>query len=108
MKKTDKTNFERIMAGLEDALAIVEGRADPATYRVHVPDDIDVKAIRTKLNMTRAEFSARFGFPKGTLADWEQKRFRPEASARVLLTVIDRAPEAVLKALAEDPAKFER
>jgi hypothetical protein len=30
------TNFERIMAGLNDAIEIAEGRADPTTYRVHV------------------------------------------------------------------------
>ncbi|HEY3812619.1 MAG TPA: hypothetical protein VGL66_05300 [Caulobacteraceae bacterium] len=57
--------FNKIAAGLTDAIAIAEGRADPKTYRVHVPDDIDVKAIRAKLGMTRDQFSARFGFSKG-------------------------------------------
>jgi putative transcriptional regulator len=93
-------NFSRIMDGLTDALAIAEGRADPATYRVHVPSEVDVKAIRTKLGLTQAEFATRFGFPKATVTDWEQKRRKPEASARILLTVIDREPEAVERALA--------
>jgi len=31
--------FEKIKAGLEEAVAIQEGRADPATYRVHQCDE---------------------------------------------------------------------
>lgn len=30
--------FEQIMQGLLEVREIVEGRADPSTYRVHVPD----------------------------------------------------------------------
>ena len=40
-----KNAFDKIRAGLEDAIAIARGEANPATYRVHVPDQIDVKAI---------------------------------------------------------------
>jgi putative transcriptional regulator len=99
MAVSDK-DFETIMAGLAEVGAILNGEADPATYRVHVPDEVDVRAIRKRLGMTQAQFAARFGFSKGAVTDWEQKRRRPEASARVLLTVIDREPEAVLRALA--------
>jgi putative transcriptional regulator len=96
MKDTD---FDGILSGLNEAKAYVEGTADSKTYRVHVPNEIDVKSIRQKLHMTQADFAAQFGFSKSAVADWEQKRRRPEASARVLLTVIDREPKAVLKAL---------
>jgi putative transcriptional regulator len=64
-----------------------------------VPADIDVRAVRKRLRMTQPEFAARFGIQVGTLRDWEQKRRRPEGPARVLLTVIDREPEAVKRAL---------
>ena len=94
-----KKNFERIMAGLEDAVAIAEGRADPATYRVHVPKTVDVRAIRGRMGLTQAAFAERFGFAIGTLRDWEQGRSQPEANARVLLKVIDKEPEAVQRAL---------
>lgn len=99
MAVSDK-DFETIMEGLEHAGEILSGSADPSTFRVHVPEDLDVRAIRTKLGMTQAQFAARFGFSKSAVADWEQKRRKPEASARVLLTVIDRDPEAVIRALA--------
>jgi putative transcriptional regulator len=56
--------------------------------------------IRKRLNLTQEAFAARFGFSAGAVRDWEQGRRRPEASARILLTVIDKEPEAVERALA--------
>lgn len=95
--RKDKTNFNRIIAGLAEVEAIEAGRAEPA--RIYVPVDVDVKAIRTRLGLTQAAFALRFGFTAGAVRDWEQRRRTPEASARVLLTVIDREPEAVRRAL---------
>jgi len=94
-----KKAFDKIAAGLNGALAIARGEAEPATYRIHVPDDVDVKAVRTRLGLSQAKFAARFGFSHAAVRDWEQKRRRPEASARILIKVIDREPEAVLRAL---------
>ena len=68
-------------------------------YRVHVPEAIDVKAIRTKLAMTQEEFAGRFGFSVNTLRHWEQGLRQPEGPTRAYLLVIDRAPKAVQKAL---------
>ncbi len=59
-----------------------------------------LKNLRARLNMTQAEFSQRFRIPLGTLRDWEQGVSYPDASARTLLRVIAREPEAVLRALA--------
>jgi putative transcriptional regulator len=50
--------------------------------------------------MTQAEFAERFCIPLGTLHDWERGASIPDASARTLLRVIAREPEAVLRALA--------
>ena len=70
-----------------------------ARFRVTVPAEIDVKAIRAKLKITRAEFARRFGIPVGALEDWEQGRGAPDGAARVLLKIIDREPAAVERAL---------
>jgi putative transcriptional regulator len=94
-----KKAFKGIMAGPQDALAIAEGRADPSTYRIHVPETVDVRAIRQGLGLTQAEFAAAFGFSVGSVRDWEQRRNQPAGTARVLLTVIERRPEAVREAL---------
>ena len=41
---------ESIRRGLEEAIAYAEGTADTSRYGVHIPENIDVKAIRTKLD----------------------------------------------------------
>ena len=76
-----------------------EGTADTSRYGIHVPADIDVKAIRTKLKMTQEEFAGRFGFSINTLRHWEQGKRRPEGPTRAYLLVIDRAPKTVQRAL---------
>jgi len=95
-----KKAFDKIAAGLADAIAIARGEADPATYRVHTPTDVDVVKIRQSMGLTREAFALRFGLPLGTVRDWEQRKRKPDGAARVLLTVIDREPEAVTRALA--------
>ena len=88
-----------IRQGLEQAVAYAEGRAWRQAYRVHVPAHVDVKAIRTRLGMTQQVFAARFGFSVNTLRHWEQGKRVPEGPTRAYLQVIDRAPQAVEKAL---------
>jgi putative transcriptional regulator len=92
-------NFDRIMRGLKEATAYARGEADTTKYRVHVPDTVDVAAIRTKLDLTQEAFAVRFGFSKGAVRDWEQGRKVPEASARILLKVIEKRPDIVLEVL---------
>lgn len=94
-----KKAFDKIAAGLNDAIAIMEGREAPGSYNVYVPASVDVRAIRAKLNMTQGQFAARFGFAIGTLRDWEQGRKSPEKSNRVLLTIIDKRPDVVTDVL---------
>jgi putative transcriptional regulator len=88
-----------IIRGLEQAIAFAEGRAKRGTYVVHIPPEIDVKAIRSRLGLTQREFAIRFGFNINTLRHWEQGRRVPEGPTRAYLMVIDREPQAVQKAL---------
>lgn len=90
---------ESIRKGLEEALGYAHGTADKRAYRIHVPKQIDVRAIRDKLGMTQEEFAACFGFSVNTLRHWEQGKRQPEGPTRAYLLVIDRAPKAVQKAL---------
>jgi putative transcriptional regulator len=94
-----KKAFDKIAAGLQAAADYANGTADVSRYRVHVPSDVDVKAIRKRLGMTQERFASTFGFPITTLRDWEQGRARPDTSARAYLIVIAREPEAVERAL---------
>lgn len=103
-KRTPEQNrdddFAAIMSGLGEAVAHTEGAPGGAGVRVHVPDQIDVKAIRRREGLTQGAFAARYGFSTDAVKQWEQHRRTPEAAARILLTVIEREPEAVRRALA--------
>ncbi len=90
---------QRLLRGAREGRAIVRGEADPATYRVYVPPEVDVRKIRNAFKLSQEAFAARFGLPAATVRDWEQNRRRPEGAARVLLQVIKREPEAVRRAL---------
>jgi putative transcriptional regulator len=90
---------KRLIKAASEARAIARGEADPATYRVHVPAEVNVQKIRKSLKLSQAQFAARFGLPAATVRDWEQDRRKPEGAARVLLQVIKNEPEAVSRAL---------
>lgn len=89
--------FSKIMQGLEEAKAYMQGEREG--YKIIVPPFVDVKSIRKELNMTQAAFSDSFGFSLDTVKHWEGGRRTPEVPARAYLTVIQRDPSAVLKAL---------
>lgn len=97
-----KTQFGQMMDGLNDVEAFLAGEQEG--FKAHVPQDVDVKAIRSRLGMTQARFSDTFGFSLDAIKHWEGGRRTPEAPARTLLTVIAKNPAAVLNAL--NPAAF--
>lgn len=90
---------QSIIRGLEQAIAFADGAGDPSKYVVHIPPEIDVRAIRARLGMTQLEFARSFGFSVNTVRHWEQGRRVPEGPTRAYLLVIDREPQAVQKAL---------
>lgn len=95
-----KAAFDKIKAGLSDAKAYLDGTSNKRRYRVHVPDKIDVKKIRTRLGLSQQAFAATYGFALSAVRDWEQGRRRPERSARILLKIVQTDPDAVTRALA--------
>lgn len=94
--------FDEMAEGLSEAITIARGEADPSTYRVHLPEEPDVAAVRRRLGLTQAAFAARFGFSLASVRDWEQRRRRPDRSARLLLKLVEREPEAVARVLAAE------
>jgi putative transcriptional regulator len=94
-----KKAFDSIMAGLGDALAYAKGDRTRGRATAFDAGDLDVGKVRGKVGLSQDEFARALGVSLGTLRNWEQKRVRPDGPARVLLTVIDRDPVAVLRAL---------
>jgi putative transcriptional regulator len=91
---------KKLIAAAKEGVAIARGEMDPASYRLHVPAEINVRAMRQKLGMTQEEFAIRYRLTLARVRDWEQGRSAPDGAARAYLTIIEKEPEAVDRALA--------
>jgi DNA-binding transcriptional regulator YiaG len=61
--------------------------------------DVDVKAVREGQLLSQPDFAHLYGLEVDTVRNWEQGRYAPDGPAKVLLSVIDSDPEAVIRAL---------
>lgn len=84
---------------LEEVLAHVRGETQLPFRIVDDPAAEHIVALRKRMKLSRQKFADRFGLDARAVQDWEQGRRVPDRAARVLLTVIDRDPEAVVRAL---------
>jgi len=84
---------------LKEVLAHVRGESPLATRIVDDPSKLRILAVRKKLGLSRRKFAERYHLDPRTVQDWEQGRRTPDQAARVLLTVIEREPELVERAL---------
>jgi len=92
-----KKAFDKIAEGLTEAVAIARGDMEPA--RIHVPADMDVRAIRAKTRLSQDSFASVFGFTVHQIRQWEQGRNRPLGAMRAYLMLIAHDPAAVLAAM---------
>lgn len=107
-KGRGRVDWKRVRATTEREI-VAQTASDPDTApdlsqlkkmrRVYHPPVPDVKAIRDSLGLTQSEFAGRFGFSVRTLQQWEQGRAIPDRPSRILLRVIQKAPQAVDDAL---------
>jgi putative transcriptional regulator len=91
----------RLVAGLNDALAHARGELVLPSYTVTVPEIVDVAKIRSRLGLSQAAFAHTFGLDVTAIHAWEQGRRQPDRAARVLLAVIGKEPQAVMRALSD-------
>ena len=89
---------QSILRGARQALEYARGAREG--FVAHVPEDVNVAAIRKRLGLSQGEFAVRFGFKLDAVQNWEQGRRRPDGAARAFLRVIEREPAAVQRALA--------
>ncbi len=100
MKKAKHSAMgKRLIAAMREVVDHVEGKVALPVRYVEIPEDVDVKAIRSRLGLSQAEFSRRYAVSQRSLQEWEQGRRRPEGAVRAYLTVIERNPKAVEEAL---------
>lgn len=94
-----KKVFDQIAEGLNEALAVARGEAE--AYKLHVPAEVDVKAIRAKTGLSQKDFASTFGFGFDQLKQWEQGRSRPVQALRAYLLLINSRPAQMVNALRE-------
>jgi putative transcriptional regulator len=78
---------------------MVEDGKDPDAP---LPDDQklpDVQSIRARLALSQEAFAATIGVPVATVRNWEQRRTGIALAARTRLRILEREPEAALRAL---------
>ena len=99
---TERTKVgQEIEAALGEVLAHVRGEVDLPCRIVDDPAAEHILAIRKRMKLSRQKFADRFGLDARAVQEWEQGRRVPNRAARILLTVIDRDPEAVVRVLSE-------
>ena len=92
---------KRQVAVLERIAAPLDGRQQAFFSRiVDDPAAGQITALRKRLKLSRRKFAERFGLDARAVLDWERGRRVSDRAARVLLTVIDRDPKSVVRALA--------
>ena len=92
------TAFKSIRKGLKQAIGHQKGARVPG-LRLHVPAEVDVKAVRERTGLTQEQFAAKFAIRLGTLRHWERGDRKPHGTALVLLNVIAKEPKAVMRAI---------
>ena len=99
------TTFTELLESVREGAAILAGQTEPARQtELRVPD---ARAIREQFGLSQSRFAALMGISVATLRNWEQGRRKPEGSARVLLEVVAKHPEAVLDSV-QNPADTRR
>lgn len=98
MADKDTDLGEGLLEGLKEALAWKRGELALETLNVDPMPADRIKNIRKRHARSTKEFERKFGIPAATMNNWEQGRRKPDPAGRVLLKVIDEAPEAVEKA----------
>ncbi|SEI09905.1 putative transcriptional regulator [Rhizobium tibeticum] len=85
---------------MSEALAHSQGTDLPG-IRINAIDlgTVDAKAIHKKRDLTQDEMATVLGTSASGYEKWEQGSRQPSGAARTLLRIMEREPEAVLRAL---------
>ena len=91
---------QSIIQGLKEAIAYKRGELTEADgiNVYHYPiasDDVDVKTIRSNLDLTQEQFATFINSSVRAVQHWEQKTRTPDGPTKVLLQLISRNPQMV-------------
>lgn len=104
-RKEYKLDADELIGALKDIRdhAAGTGKITMRTFTVDVPrvetiKPREVRAIRTRLNMSQEVFARVLNVPVVTEASWERGRRFPSGAALRLLQIAAKKPEALLEA----------
>ena len=98
-----RADFAKIAATTEEDIRRhqIEDGEDPDAPLPPFRPVPNVRAIRMRLQMTQETFAKAISVPVATVRNWEQSRTSMDPAVRSLLRVVEREPDAALRALAE-------
>ena len=79
---------------------MIEDGEDPDALLPDYQPVPNVQLIRERLRMSQESFARTIGVPVATVRNWEQRRTGIAPAARTLLRILEREPDAALRALA--------
>ncbi len=97
--------FEELLGSVREAGQIRRG--ERRAERVTREEDLDVRKIRKNMGLTQKQFSVLMGIKIATLRNWEQKRRKPESSARLLLRIAAKHPDVVMSVVHDSVTREE-
>ena len=102
-KGAGRVDRSRVAVTTEDDIRrqMIEDGEDPDATLPRYRRVPEVQAIRERLHMSQEAFAATIGVPVATVRNWEQHRTGIAPAARALLRILEREPDAALRALAE-------
>ena len=80
--KQNSSVGQRIVEGLDEAIAWSQGKKTGARVTLVTVPDVDVRQLRQRMGLSQSQFATRFGLPPGTLRNWEQGRSEPPRAAQ--------------------------
>lgn len=103
-KKQDRerTDLENdLLEAAETMLAHARGDVELPVQSYAVPQEVDVKEIRSSMHLTQEQFAHLIGASIHAVRHWENGRRQPDGTARTLLYVLQTNPRAVLDVLGQ-------
>jgi putative transcriptional regulator len=93
---------DELVQSMAQALAHAQGRKSRVRTRQVPIRPADIQKARMQLGLSQSQFADAFGVSASTLKKWEQGQRLPTGAARTLMKIIEREPQAVLRALKAD------
>ena len=99
--RTAENIGDELIQSMQEALAHVSGKDIGARVTEFAEPAVAIKRIRKKVGLTQDSFATALGVSVSGLRKWEQGRRHPHGAALTLLQVMDKEPEAVVRALVD-------